>query len=102
MDPRQLGRAIRDRRGALNMTQPDLADRAGVSLAYVYMLEVGGLSQPGLEPLRRVADALGYGRLVVLLDQVVSLNGRNGTLPASVKDLATADAVDQFLRELRA
>src|SRR5262245_18717116 len=100
MDARQLGRAIRDRRGALNMTQPDLADRAGVSLAYVYMLEAGGLPQPGLDPLRRVAGALSFARLVALLDEVASQNGV-AKLPPSVETLTVSDAVDQFLRELR-
>ena len=42
----RLGRIIRDRR-ALNMTQPELAERAGVSPAYIYMLEVGGSRTPG-------------------------------------------------------
>src|SRR5438874_11631526 len=101
MDPRQLGRAIRDRRGGLNMTQPELADRAGVSLAYVHMLEAGGLPQPGLDPLRRVAGALGFSRLAALLDDIAGLNGV-AKLPPSVENLAISDAVDQFLRELRA
>ncbi len=82
------------------MTQPELADRAGVSLAYVYMLEAGGLPDPGLEPLQRVAGILGFARLVTLLNDVASLDGQ-GTLPASVEALATAGAVEQFLRELR-
>lgn len=100
MDARKLGLVVRHRRGALNMTQPELADRAGVSLAYVYMLEVGSLPEPGREPLRRVAGALAFARLVALLDEVVSLDGQ-AVLPPSVEALATAGAVDQFLRELR-
>jgi transcriptional regulator with XRE-family HTH domain len=99
MDSRRLGRAIRQRRGALNLTQPDLAERAEVSLAYLYMLEVGGLPQPEPEPLARVAGALGYARLVTLLEEVCHLT-HNGPVPPSVVALATAEAVDQFLREL--
>jgi transcriptional regulator with XRE-family HTH domain len=99
VDTRQLGSVIRDRRGALNHTQPDLAERAGVSVAYLYMLEVGGIPQPGLEPLLRVAAALRYGRLVTLLEDVRLLK-TEGQLPPSVEDLATSKAVDQFLHEL--
>jgi transcriptional regulator with XRE-family HTH domain len=99
MDTRRLGRALRQRRGELNLTQPDLAERAGVSLPYLYMLEVGGLPQPEPEPLARVAKALGYARLVGLLDDVCHLSA-NGPVPPSVVALATDVAVEQFLREL--
>ena len=57
-DAVRLGRVIRERRGALDMTQPELAERAGVSPAYIYMLEVGGLLHPGLESLLQVARAI--------------------------------------------
>lgn len=100
MDARQLGRVVRDRRGTLNLTQPELAGRAGVSLAYLYMLEGGGLPDPELAPLRRVACTLGLARLVALLDDVATLDGA-AFLPPSVEALATAGAVDQFLREQR-
>jgi transcriptional regulator with XRE-family HTH domain len=101
MDSRLLGRVLRERRGALNMTQPDVAERAGVSLAYVYMLETGGIPQPELDALLRVAQAIDYVRLTALLEGVKAMgNGR--PLSPSVEALAVADAVDQFLRELRA
>jgi hypothetical protein len=99
MDARRLGRAVRERRGTLNLTQPDLAERAEVSLPYLYMLEVGGLPELEPEPVKRVAHALGYARLVTLLDDVCAL-GANGEVPASVRALATGNAIDQFLREL--
>ena len=83
------------------MTQPDLAERAGVSSAYVYMLEAGGLPQPGLEPLLRVARALGYHQVAKQLDEVLSLRAQ-GPLSPSVEELATADAVERGLREERA
>ena len=100
MDLRWLGRLIRDRRGALNMTQPELADRARVSLAYVHMLEVGGLPQPGLDPLRQVAQALDFARLVTLLDEVAALRSADA-IPESVIENAIADAVAQFQREIQ-
>src|SRR6266542_2436358 len=83
MDLRGLGRMIRDRRGTLNMTQPELADRAGVSLAYVHMLEAGGLPEPGLYSLLQVARALDLARLVTLLDEVSSLRSGD-SIPHSV------------------
>jgi transcriptional regulator with XRE-family HTH domain len=82
------------------MTQPELADRAGVSLAYVCMLEAGGLPQPGLDALLQVAKTLAFGRLAALLEEVCALRGAD-SLPPSVIDVATVDAVDQFLRESR-
>jgi transcriptional regulator with XRE-family HTH domain len=100
MDVARLARAIRDRRGALEMTQPDLAERAGVSPAYVYMLEVGGLPRPGLEPLLRVARVLGHSRLIELLEGVKSLSS-GSPLSESVEEVATAGAVNRFLRETR-
>ena len=99
MDPHQFGRVIRDRRGHLNMTQPELADRAGVTLAYICMLEAGGVTQPGLAPLERLATVLGFHRLADLLGDVARVNG-GATLPPSVEELAIGRAVDQFLREL--
>jgi transcriptional regulator with XRE-family HTH domain len=101
MDVARLARAVRGRRGTLNMTQPDLAERASVSLAYVYMLEAGGLPRPGLEPLRRVATVLGQARLIELLDEVKALSAE-APLSESVEEIATADAVNRFLRESRA
>jgi transcriptional regulator with XRE-family HTH domain len=102
MDLRWLGRVIRERRGALNMTQPELADRAGVSLAYVSMLEAGGLPEPGLDALTLVARALGLARLVSLLEEVGELRSQDGGVPQSVLENAVADAVTQFLTEARA
>jgi transcriptional regulator with XRE-family HTH domain len=102
MDLRWLGRVLRERRGALNMTQPELADRAGVSLAYVTMLEAGGLPDPGLDPLTQVTRALGLTRLVALLEEVSDLRSQDGGVPRSVLDNAVADAVTQFLTESRA
>ena len=97
----RLGRIIRDRRGALNMTQPELAERAGVSPAYIYMLEVGGLPHPGLESLLRVAKAIDQTRLAELLEELVATRA-GAPLPPSVEEVATAEAVSRFLRETRA
>jgi transcriptional regulator with XRE-family HTH domain len=100
-DAVRLGRVIRERRGALNMTQPELAERAGVSPAYIYMLEVGGLLHPGLESLLQVARAIDQTHLVELLEEVVATRA-GAPLPSGVEEVATAEAVTRFLRETRA
>jgi transcriptional regulator with XRE-family HTH domain len=97
----RLGRWIRNRRGALNMTQPELAERAGVSLAYVYMLEVGALPEPGLQSLLRVARAVDDTRLAELLEEVQATQA-GGQVPPSVEAVATSTAIARFLREVRA
>ena len=73
----RLGRIIRDRRGALNMTQPELAERAGVS------------------------PAIDQTRLAELLEELVATRA-GAPLPPSVEEVATAEAVSRFLRETRA
>ena len=65
----RLGHRLRTRRGALNLTQPEVATRAGVSLAYLGLLETGGLPQPVQETLRRVAVVLADASLVAWLDE---------------------------------
>ena len=97
MGARQLAHTLRARRHALHLTQPDLADRAGVSLSYVCMLERDGAVATEVAPLARVAQVLGYHHLVALLDEVSALDG---TLPPSVRRLATAEQVARFLRAL--
>ncbi len=56
-------KALREKRG---MTQTDLATRAGLSQAYVAMLEAGVKQNPSLDILNRLAKALGVkvGRLI--------------------------------------
>src|SRR4051794_33970121 len=40
------------------LTQPALADKSGVSKGYVYMLESGEMTNPTLDILHKIADAL--------------------------------------------
>jgi transcriptional regulator with XRE-family HTH domain len=53
-----LGKAIRERRTSLGITQPQLADLAGISKNTLYKLETG-ISNPTLLVLVQVAEVLG-------------------------------------------
>ena len=52
-----LGQAVHDRRTALNLTQTELASRAGMTQPQVSKLELGG-TVPTLPLLARLAEAL--------------------------------------------
>ncbi|MEU3280412.1 helix-turn-helix domain-containing protein [Streptomyces antibioticus] len=52
-----FGKAIRDRRTALGLTQTQLAERAGMTQAAISRLEHGG-STPTIPLLERLASAL--------------------------------------------
>lgn len=52
-----LGSRIRKLREAANLTQTDLADKLGVTQAYIAMLE-SDAREPSLDVLRRLAKAL--------------------------------------------
>ncbi|HYC87061.1 MAG TPA: helix-turn-helix transcriptional regulator [Chryseosolibacter sp.] len=53
-----LGKVIRERRKSLGITQPHLADLAGVNVNTLYKLE-RGISNPTIEVLVKIADVLG-------------------------------------------
>ena len=53
-----VGQAIRDRRKELGITQPHLAEVAGVSTNTLYKLEKGQ-GNPTLDVLNKLADVLG-------------------------------------------
>ncbi|HTW84511.1 MAG TPA: helix-turn-helix transcriptional regulator [Candidatus Sulfotelmatobacter sp.] len=58
---RRVSRAVRDRRLALEMSQPDLARRSGVSLRRVQQIEADGDADtlnPSLRALYLIARAL--------------------------------------------
>jgi len=56
--PQQLGRALRDARKQLGLTQPQLALAAGVGVRFIVDLEAGKPTLR-LENMLRVIDALG-------------------------------------------
>jgi y4mF family transcriptional regulator len=58
MSDNSVGQAIRDRRKELGITQPHLAEVAGVSTNTLYKLEKGQ-GNPTLDVLNKLAEVLG-------------------------------------------
>ena len=54
----QIGETIKNRRKELKITQPHLAELAGISINTLYKLE-RGQGNPSLEVLNKLADVLG-------------------------------------------
>jgi y4mF family transcriptional regulator len=55
---RDIGTAIKKRRKALRITQPHLADLAGISVNSLYKIERGE-ANPTLDLVGKIADVLG-------------------------------------------
>lgn len=66
-DLTELGERVFQQRRRLRMEQADVADRAGLSTAYVSRLERARIPNPKITDLRRIATALDLG-----LDQLVA------------------------------
>ena len=54
----EIGRRIAAARDALRLNQQDLADRAGLSRAYISRLERGLIPHPTITDLQKVAEAV--------------------------------------------
>ena len=61
-----LGSWIRTYRKGINVSQRELADRAGISRSYLCDIERGRGTRPSVEALDRIAAALGADRTEVL------------------------------------
>jgi transcriptional regulator with XRE-family HTH domain len=55
----RIGKVLKGRREALELTREQLAKRAKVTTAYVSMIEAGKRKNPSLAVLQRLAKALG-------------------------------------------
>lgn len=68
------------------LSQPALAQRAEVSKGYVYMLESGGVANPSLEILHKIANALD-ATVAELIDQprVAAVEGQTEIPDALLK-----------------
>lgn len=55
--PKTLGKKIQRKRKALGLTQEDVAERVGISVAYMGFIEQGRYA-PSLEVLEKIARAL--------------------------------------------
>lgn len=74
---------LKARRGAMKMSQEDLADRANVNRTYIAKLELRQ-NQPTLSVLNRLAVALEYDLPTLLAHTLMRLHakpGRSGQLP---------------------
>ncbi|MCC5907183.1 MAG: helix-turn-helix transcriptional regulator [Balneolaceae bacterium] len=54
----EIGKQIKERRNTLGITQPDLAEMAGVSVNTLYKIETGQ-ANPTVNVLHKIADILG-------------------------------------------
>lgn len=70
MDNSMLGQRIRTERKKLSLTQEQLAERTGVSDAYIGQIERGERS-PTLETLVKLANRLGVTIDYLLLDSLI-------------------------------
>ena len=55
---KRIGQRIREIRGALSLTQQELADRTGIQRCHIARIEAGRYSV-GLDTLEKIAVALG-------------------------------------------
>ena len=53
-----IGKQIKERRGTLGITQPDLTEMAGISINTLYKIETGQ-GNPTVKVLNKIADILG-------------------------------------------
>lgn len=74
-----LGKRLRDLRTAQGWTQIDLAEKSGVSRAYVSELETGKRKRPGFETIKKLADALKL--------EPSALTGRDGSTDERLEQL---------------
>ena len=54
----EIGKQIKKRRDTLGITQPDLAEMAGISVNTLYKIETGQ-ANPTVKVLNKIADILG-------------------------------------------
>lgn len=92
----RLGETVRRRRVERGLTVAQLAEWCGVSEDTIGTLESGTGPAPGVEPLRRVAEALGYASALALMTD--STAGTCDALPDRDAGASTADAAQTFLR----
>lgn len=69
----ELGNFIRDRRKNLGITQPHLAELAGVSKNTLYKLE-NGQSNPSWEVVEKLIDVLGLELSIAIKTMISSEN----------------------------
>ncbi len=71
-----LASVLRKHRRALNISQEELAHRAGRSMRYVSLLETGK-HQPTLDTLRRMSGVFGVPLSQLILEAEKDLHGKD-------------------------
>jgi transcriptional regulator with XRE-family HTH domain len=54
-----IGKTIKERRKSLKITQPDLADLAGISVNTLYKIERGE-ANPTIDILEKIVEVIGF------------------------------------------
>jgi transcriptional regulator with XRE-family HTH domain len=66
----ELGQQIKDRRGTLGITQPDLAELADISVNTLYKIETGQ-ANPTIKIINKIAEIIGMElQLIVKTDSL--------------------------------
>jgi transcriptional regulator with XRE-family HTH domain len=82
---------IKRLRGLKQLSQPQLADKAKLSKGYVYMLESGEMTNPSIEKLFQIADALDC--------TIADLIGQPKTVAAAQAAPEIPPALQEFARK---
>lgn len=75
MDKRNLGQRVKHLREQNNLTQKELAEKAGITRNYISSIETGRYS-PSIETLQKIADVLEETVLNILDNRVESMESR--------------------------
>lgn len=65
MGVEEIGALIKERRRTLKITQPDLAEMAGISKNTLYKIETGQ-ANPTIRMLNKIADILGMEVIIAV------------------------------------
>lgn len=81
------GETLKELRRDRKMTLCDVADAAGISLAYLSSIERGVRSPPDDETLRRILEAMGEVKRFAELKRLAKESKQDSMLRESLKDL---------------
>ena len=93
MNPKELGARITALRMRMGESAASFAARSGVAKSHIYKLESGGLDNPTVTTLNRIAGALG-----VTLDELLG-NPRSGGDKSRPPERPMPASLTKFLRE---
>jgi len=93
-----VGKNLQELRKHCGLTQADVAEKAGISVAFLSFLETGR-KKGSLDSYQRLAGALGVP-LALLVSEKGFKGGKRGVLPASIFSVAEKKAVYKLARIL--